>query len=103
MAEPNDDVQQRAREAAWLYRNGYDPNSYCQPGYCMVPGHPASHDERSNMSPEDRKAYKLADELQRALIPPVEACPECGSPLRFNKYGARWDCSNYGACENAGG
>lgn len=30
-------------------------------------------------------------------------CPECGSALRWNKYGARWDCSNYGACENAGG
>lgn len=49
-----------------------EPNSYCQPGYCMVPGHPASHDEGGNMerklNADERRAVRQADFSQVEAI-----------------------------------
>lgn len=33
------------------------PNDYCQPGYCMVPGHPAEHDEKPKPDCDDGRVH----------------------------------------------
>ena len=40
--EEQEEIKESLQEI--LRRTG--PNSYCQPGYCTVPGHPAEHDTK---------------------------------------------------------
>jgi hypothetical protein len=55
------------------------PNDYCQPGYCMVPGHPAWHDERGEGTMYCATCGCPMDDHTATSVALYSYCQECSS------------------------